>query len=170
MRVGAETPKPTRFVSDLRFFEGNIFLAPHSLTKLGITRGPCLHSAHMVATTLNLSAPTKRDNGKQLQLHTTLEPCVYSLREPSQRLGQIHPPLRRGQNLRMCKRWVSKSLQCRSVPSGGQDIFRGLKFTCQCSFRCFVFTGVSDPISQVSSAVSVAPKPHVVPNLHFFRC
>lgn len=100
---GAETPKPTRFVSDLKFFEGNIFpgVPQYNLTRHGITRVPFLHIAHMVGTTHNSLESMSWANGRQLQRHTTREHSVYSLQKPLQRPGQTYPPLRRGHNLRM---------------------------------------------------------------------
>ena len=141
----------------------------HNLTRHGITKGPCHHNVHMEEVIPNLLAPTSWGNGKQLQLHTTLGPCVYLLHGLSPRLGQAHPPLRGGQILRMRNRVVSKRGAVQTRPRRGTKQFQSFQIHKPMQFQIFHFHRMSVQVRKFLRLFQRLQIPATFPNFRFHR-
>ena len=139
---GAETPKPTRFVSDLQFFEGNIFPGVPQFDKAWNYKGPlpphCPHGGgHPQLIGVNESGQWKTAPAA----HYPGAMCLFIAKAIAKSWAASSSASRGVQTCGCAAdNWWQKGEQCSSDSTGGQSKFSGFRFTCQGSFRFFHFT------------------------------
>jgi len=159
---GAETPKPTRFVSDLRFFEGNIFLGAPQFDKAWNYKGPLPSQCPHGGNHPQLIGTNEKGQWKTAPAaHYPGAMCLFIARAIAKTWADSSSAPKGSKSTDVQAMGVKKFGSADPSHQGGKTFSEASNSHVSAVSDVSFSQGVV-PISQVSSAVSVAPKLHVV--------